>query len=597
MFQIIPRVLQYYMESLPEPTHFLENLDPNLAGGVLFPYLSIQDIISVLSQLNRQLHRQILSDPYQSETLWKSLLLGWSSSQTSQQRPLVSIQTPLKQKQIQGFALNMQQFRKIVQCRGLMNAKWIQEAVKCQKALIINQWNKRHLEIEGVKASSQDFNQSIYRTLDRNSLDFFWSSTGSVTTEHTESLVYKISQLRGESKALIRSVIIAAFRSRFQPHSPLYPPRQIQLEIGDSPDEYFYQSPIFEVNQNSDKEQIFTISPDFIVGEYIKVNLIGKPGIQTTDNKYYHAIRYVGFMGIHASEIAQESILKSAFTQIESQVPRAAVSSDEEMKEDSQSSISDIIKTIQEIKSPIGPVSNVDRQTMLNKFLFQHRRQILDHFHQLWDYDKPQTILTTTDIIDLLIYSQEEYGNVDLPQARIIFKIIDTLKGDDNRVYAFLTQISTKQQEHFTHELQLYTVKDEVEHFLYDKDPASQVSQGTKELFLRMFFLMHELFEYTLEHHSVQDLPLASAINFLNILGFQVKQARGYYLDVPRLLKKFASKYGLQRTIPILEQSKDRFMWAQEDKDAMGAYLVEMKAQLQVEQASKKEEATGCSLV
>lgn len=120
----------------------------------------------------------------------------------------------------------------------------------------------------------------------------------------------------------------------------------------------------------------------------------------------------------------------------------------------------------------------------------------------------------------MLIYSQEEYGNVDLPQARIIFKIIDTLKGDDNRVYALLTQISTKQQEHFNHELQLYTVKDEVRHFLYDQDPSSQVSQGTKELFLRMFFLMHELFEYTLEHHSVQDLPLSSALNFLNILGF-----------------------------------------------------------------------------
>ena len=40
-----------------------------------------------------------------------------------------------------------------------------------------------HVELEGIKASSYDYNQSIYRTLDRRSLDFFWSSAGSSNEE------------------------------------------------------------------------------------------------------------------------------------------------------------------------------------------------------------------------------------------------------------------------------------------------------------------------------------------------------------------------------------------------------------------------------
>jgi hypothetical protein len=55
-----------------------------------------------------------------------------------------------------------------------------------------------------------------------------------------------------------------------------------------------------------------------------------------------------------------------------------------------------------------------------------------------------------------------------------------------------------------------------------------------------MFFLMHDLFEYTLANHSVSELPLDSALRFLNILGFQVKQARGCYLDVPLLFRILA---------------------------------------------------------
>ena len=86
----------------------------------------------------------------------------------------------------------------------------------------------QHLEIEGVRASSQDFNQSIYRTLDRRSLDFFWSSTGSETPEAEEYLIYKVapkSMSELNPRAFINSVVIGVFKPRFHQGQPLYPPQ------------------------------------------------------------------------------------------------------------------------------------------------------------------------------------------------------------------------------------------------------------------------------------------------------------------------------------------------------------------------------------
>ena len=112
----------------------------------------------------------------------------------------------------------------------------------------------RHLDIAGVKASSQDFNQSIFRTLDRQSLDFFWSSTGSNGANHNEWLLYQIakptravSQGSIGERALIHSVVLANFKSRFSLTTELYPPRQVQIEVGDSPDNFHYRSRIYNV--------------------------------------------------------------------------------------------------------------------------------------------------------------------------------------------------------------------------------------------------------------------------------------------------------------------------------------------------------------
>jgi hypothetical protein len=71
---------------------------------------------------------------------------------------------------------------------------------------------------------------------------------------------------------------VAVFNSRYEASSPHYSPRAVQIEVGSSQaGPFHYKSPIFPVQANSEKEQIFTLAPDLVIGEYIKVHLIGKP--------------------------------------------------------------------------------------------------------------------------------------------------------------------------------------------------------------------------------------------------------------------------------------------------------------------------------
>jgi hypothetical protein len=47
----------------------------------------------------------------------------------------------------------------------------------------------------------------------------------------------------------------------------------------------------------TDQEQVFSLEGDLAVGAYLRVNLIGKPKIQSMDGKHYIALRYVGVTG------------------------------------------------------------------------------------------------------------------------------------------------------------------------------------------------------------------------------------------------------------------------------------------------------------
>ena len=57
-----------------------------------------------------------------------------------------------------------------------------------------------HLKIKAVHASSQDYNQSIYCTLNRfGATDNFWSSSGSETQDASEHLTYQIAGTGGSA--------------------------------------------------------------------------------------------------------------------------------------------------------------------------------------------------------------------------------------------------------------------------------------------------------------------------------------------------------------------------------------------------------------
>ena len=99
-------------------------------------------------------------------------------------------------------------------------------------------------------------------------------------------------------RALITSVVIGVFKPRFHQGQPLYPPKQVQFEIGDTESgPYHYRSPIYDVNLAKDQEQVFSLEGDLTAGAYLRVNLIGKPKIQSMDGKHYIALRYVGVTG------------------------------------------------------------------------------------------------------------------------------------------------------------------------------------------------------------------------------------------------------------------------------------------------------------
>jgi hypothetical protein len=77
----------------------------------------------------------------------------------------------------------------------------------------------------GLESSSQDFNQSIHRTLDLENLNTFWSSTGSSTKNECEWLLYQIK----ESPCLISSVMITVFQAYFHSRDPIYPPEKSSI--------------------------------------------------------------------------------------------------------------------------------------------------------------------------------------------------------------------------------------------------------------------------------------------------------------------------------------------------------------------------------
>jgi hypothetical protein len=146
-------------------------------------------------------------------------------------------------------------------------------------------------QVKAHSASSQDYNQSIYMTL-KDDGQTFWSSGGSPTPEASEWLLYELPKPERICDVHIRTYDHSQIQGN--PEN-LYAPVKVQILVGDTPEHFTFVSKEFEYCRRSLNNQSFSLLPNFAVGRFVKVLLIGKPQRQVGfDDQYYLALAFVG---------------------------------------------------------------------------------------------------------------------------------------------------------------------------------------------------------------------------------------------------------------------------------------------------------------
>lgn len=90
----------------------------------------------------------------------------------------------------------------------------------------------------------------------------------------------------------------------------------------------------------------------------------------------------------------------------------------------------------------------------------------------------------------------------------------------------------------------MYNIKDEVDRFLYGKDLESKISDQTRELFLKTFFLMHDYFAFLVKTKK-KEIELKYAFDLMVFFGYQIKYYKGYFLNVEFFIQTMIECYGL----------------------------------------------------
>ena len=143
----------------------------------------------------------------------------------------------------------------------------------------------------GVSCSSKDSDeQDIGATLKS---DIFWSSTGSATPDADEWLVYRLR----EPISVVLSVVIEPYRALYQTGTPMYAPRGVSFSFGFSEGDWHYTTPVYPVDAHEPCQR-FDLAPQLCVGEYVRLNLIGKRETQPADDLYYTVIDTVHITGV-----------------------------------------------------------------------------------------------------------------------------------------------------------------------------------------------------------------------------------------------------------------------------------------------------------
>ena len=147
------------------------------------------------------------------------------------------------------------------------------------------------LELEPIFVSStDDIEQNVWNPLITNTE--FWSSTGSLNSSASELLIFKFSEVI----SMVAGFSIKNYKAYFHTNSPVYGAKSIKISIGFSINNYHFTSEAINLI-NTDDSQTFFFLPYYVVGTYLKIELIGKYQMQDIDSQYYHAIQKINIYG------------------------------------------------------------------------------------------------------------------------------------------------------------------------------------------------------------------------------------------------------------------------------------------------------------
>ena len=188
---------------------------------------------------------------------------------------------------------------------SIANQMWIPLEVDQFKLPQLKQYwnavsNPKSIIHSPVKVSTEDVpSQGIKYTLNYDDGNF-WSSERRDSENTDEYLIYKL-----KSKCFVFSVHFKVYRSVYQ-EGVVYSPRTVKVKIGNSLDNYHYESEEFEVGITERYNSIL-ILPNFIEGEYVRIEFYGKQMKEPYSEKYYTVLSFVDIIGFPKEKLEKNN--------------------------------------------------------------------------------------------------------------------------------------------------------------------------------------------------------------------------------------------------------------------------------------------------
>ena len=188
---------------------------------------------------------------------------------------------------------------------SIANQMWIPLEVDQFKLPQLKQYwnavsNPKSIIHSPVKVSTEDVpSQGIKYTLNYDDGNF-WSSERRDSENTDEYLIYKL-----KSKCFVFSVHFKVYRALYQ-GGVVYPSRTVKVKIGNSLDNYHYESEEFEVGITERYNSIL-ILPNFIEGEYVRIEFYGKQMKEPYSEKYYTVLSFVDIIGFPKEKLEKNN--------------------------------------------------------------------------------------------------------------------------------------------------------------------------------------------------------------------------------------------------------------------------------------------------